>query len=310
MRCGMNRREFLLRAAAATAAMTGAAALGGGLRVPRVMAAPRLDRYRPPIDLAVAKGGSPAANALAAVAALGGFAKFIRPGDRVVIKPNPVGTSPPEKAIHTHPEIVEAVIRECLRVGAREVVAVSADDADSARRNGTVAAVERGGGILKLISKPEEFRPVFIPRGRAITKIDLAAELQNADVFINLPIAKHHAATRVTLSMKNLMGLVRDAQSFHRIDLHQCIADLATAVPHDLVIMDANHVLLTNGPVGPGKVLVAGQVVAGVDPVAVDSYALRYFGLEVAAVPHITAAAAQGAGTAELSQLVIREVGA
>jgi uncharacterized protein (DUF362 family) len=305
---GMDRREFLLRVAAATAAMTGAAALGGTLRVPRVMAAPRLDRYRPSVDLAVAKGGSPAANALAAVAALGGFAKFVRPGERVMIKPNPVGTSPPEKAIHTHPEIVEAVIRECLRVGAREVVVVSADDADSARRNGTVAAVERGGGILKLISKPEEFHPVFIPRGRAVTNLALAADLQDADVFINLPIAKHHAATRVTLAMKNLMGLVRDAQSFHRIGLHQCIADLTTAIPHDLVIMDANHVLLTNGPVGPGKVLVAGQVIAGIDPVAADSYALRYFGLLAAEVPHIIAAEAQGAGTADLSRLVIREV--
>jgi uncharacterized protein (DUF362 family) len=305
---GMNRREFLLRAAAATAAMTGAAALGGTLRIPRALAVPRLDRYRPPFDLAVAKGGSPAANTLAAVAVLGGFAKFVRPGDRVVIKPNPIGTSPPEKAIHTHPEIVETVVRECLRAGAREVVAVSGDDADSARRNGTLAAVERGGGTLRMISRPEEFREVLIPRGRALTKVGLAADLQDADVFINLPIAKHHAATRVTLAMKNLMGLVQDAPSFHRIGLHQCIADLTTAVSHDLVILDANHVLLTNGPAGPGKVLVAGQVVAGVDPVAVDSYALRYFGLELDAVPHITAAAEQGGGTADLSRLGIRVV--
>jgi uncharacterized protein (DUF362 family) len=310
MRHGMNRREFLLRAATGGATVAGFVALGGSRCIPRVLADPRPERYRPPLDLAVAKGGSPAANALAAVAALGGFAKFIRPGDRVVIKPNPVGTSAPEKAIHTHPEMVEAVIRECLRAGAREVVAVSADDADSARRNGTVAAVERAGGILRLISKPAEFRPVFVPRGLALTKIDLAAEIQTADVFINMPIAKHHAATRVTLSMKNLMGLVRDAQSFHRIGLHQCIADLTTAVPHDLVIMDANHVLLTNGPVGPGKVLAAGQVIAGVDPVAVDSYALRFFGLDAAAVPYLLAAARQGAGTADLSRLVIREVGA
>lgn len=308
MRHGMNRREFLFRAAVAGVTVAGATALGESIGIPRVMAGPRLDRYRPPVDLAVAQGGSPGANALAAVAALGGFAKFVRSGDRVVIKPNPVGTSAPEKGIHTHPEIVEMVIRECLRAGAREVVAVSADDADSARRNGTVAAVERGGGILKLISKPEEFHQVFIPRGRAVTRLDLAADLGSADVFINMPIAKHHAATRVTLAMKNLMGLVRDARSFHSIGLHQCIADLATAVPHGLVIMDANHVLLTNGPVGPGKVLAAGQVVAGIDPVAVDSYSLKYFGLDLAAVPHIGAAAEQGAGVADLSRLVIREV--
>ncbi len=310
MKLGMDRREFLFRAAAATAAMTGVAALGDGLRAPRAWAARRLDRYQPPVDLVVAKGGPPAANALAAVAALGGFAKFVRPGDRVVIKPNPVGTSPPEKAIHTHPQIVEAVVRECLRAGAREVIAVSNDDEDSARRNGTVAAVERGGGRMRLVLKPEEFRPVYIPRGRVATRLGIAADLLDADVFINMPIAKHHAATRVTLAMKNLMGLVRDAQSFHRIGLHQCIADLTTAVPHDLVIMDANHVLLTNGPVGPGRVLAAGQVVAGIDPVAVDSYALRYFDLAPDDVPHIPAAAAQGAGTADLSRLIIREIGA
>jgi uncharacterized protein (DUF362 family) len=308
MKGRMDRREFLVRAAAAGATITGAAVLAESLGIPRVMAAPRLDRYRPPVDLVVAQGGSPGANALAAVAALGGFGKFVRAGDRVVIKPNPVGTAAPEKAIHTHPEIVEMVIRECLRAGAREVVAVSGDDPDSARRNGTIAAVERGGGIMKLIGKPEEFRTVFVPRGRAITRVDLAADLANADVFINLPIAKHHAATRVTLAMKNLMGLVRNARSFHSIGLHQCIADLSTAVPHDLVIMDANHVLLTNGPAGPGKVLAAGQVVAGIDPVAVDSYCLKYFGLDLAAVPHIGAAAEQGAGVADLSRLSVREV--
>jgi uncharacterized protein (DUF362 family) len=304
---GISRRAFLARTAAAGATLAGAAALGGEIWAPVAAAAKRLDRYRPPVDLAVAKGGTPAANALAAVAALGGFAKFVRPGDRVVIKPNPVGNSAPEKAIHTHPEMLEAVIRACLQAGAREVIAVSGDDADSARRNGTTAAVERAGGVLKMIGKPEEFRTVLVPRGRAITRVDLSLDVQEADLFINMPIAKHHAGTRVTLTMKNLMGLVADPRSFHTIGLHQCIADLATAVPHDLVILDANHVLLTNGPIGPGKVEVVGQVVAGIDPVAVDSYALRYFGLDLGAVPHIAAAAEQGAGVADLGRLVIRE---
>lgn len=302
MTADISRREFLKRSAAFGA---GAALVSGAL--PRVIAAAERDFYVPPFDLAIAKGSTPAKNCLEAVAALGGFEKFVHEGDKVVVKPNPVGERTPEQAVNTHPDMVEAVIRECLRVGAREVVVVSHDGARSFAGNGTQAAVERAGGTLRVLQDRDQFEEVFVPRGRILRTIAISKDVLDADVFINMPIAKHHAGSRVTLTMKNLMGVNWDRITFHRTDLHQCIAELATTVPHSLVILDANHVLLTNGPGGPGEVRAAGQVIAGVDPVAVDAFATRFFDLEPDDVGHIRTAYDLGVGELDIAKLKIRE---
>ncbi|MBD3237803.1 MAG: DUF362 domain-containing protein [Candidatus Eisenbacteria bacterium] len=297
----VTRRRFLRTSAIAGAAtfLTSEAWASAG--------APLMHRAAPAVDLAVARGDSPERNCLAAVEALGGFARFVRPGDFVVIKPNPIGTSPPEAALHTHPAMLAAVIRACREVGARRIVALSHDSRRSMIVNGTAAAVTEAGGELHALEREEEFREVVVPRGRVLRRERIAAELLEADVFINMPIAKHHAGSEVTLAMKNLMGVNWDRITFHRTDLQRCIAELASVVPHTLVIMDANHVLLTNGPGGPGEVRAGRQVIAGVDPVAVDAFATRAFFTDPARIGHIRIAHELGVGEVDLAKLRIRE---
>ncbi len=260
-----------------------------------------------PMDLAVVTGDSPERNCTAAVEALGGFSRFVREGDRVTIKPNPIGTSLPEQAIHTHPDMVGAVVKGCRDAGAESVTVLSYDNRRNMVVNGTAAAVEGAGGVLKALGEREEFREVVIPRSRILRTEPIAIDVLEADVFINMPIAKHHAGAEVTLTMKNLMGINWDRIRFHRSGLHQCIAELASAVRHDLVIMDANHVLLSNGPSGPGEVSAARQVIAGVDPVAVDAFALRYFQRTPESIDHIRIAHQLGVGEIDLGKLRIRE---
>ncbi len=268
---------------------------------------PGVRLLHPEVDLAVAKGDSPVKNCLSAVEALGGFSRFIREGDRVVVKPNPVGRGGPELATSTHPDMVETVVRECLRLGATRVTVLSHDDQRSFLMNGIAAAVERGGGILKPLMDVGQYREVVAPRGTILRRELIAADLLDADVFINMPIAKHHAGAEVTMAMKNLMGLNWDRVHYHQTDLHQCIAELAATVRQSLIIMDANHVLLTNGPVGPGEVLDARMVIAGVDPVAVDAYATRAFFREPNLIRHIRIAHELGVGEIDLAKLDIRE---
>lgn len=299
-----TRRKFL-RDSAIFAATLASGSVGGALY--RGARAADVPAETP--DLTIAKGEDPAKNALAAVAALGGFPRFVHPGDKVVLKPNPIGTSPPDRALNTHPDMIEAVVRECLRAGAKEVVALSHDEMRSMELNGTKAAVERGGGRLVALTSMDEFREVLVPRGRTLRRVHLAADIIDADVFINMPIAKHHAGSQVTFSMKNLMGVNWDRNYFHATDLQRCIAEIATAVPHTLVIMDANHVLLTNGPAGPGEVLRAKQVVASTDPVAVDAYATTFFGIDPGDVDHIRTAYDLGVGEIDLAKLRVREIG-
>lgn len=300
----ISRREFLKRTAAAGAGT----ALGAGALARRAFPA-GLRRYRPSIDLAAAAGGTPAANCLAAVGALGGFGRFVGEGDKVVVKPNPVGESPPEMGINTHPEMVGAVVQGCYAAGAREVIVLSHDGARSFAGNGTTAAVERAGGRVKALANlHEEFVEIPVPRGRVLERVEIARDIVDADVFINMPIAKHHGQTRVTFAMKNLMGVNWDRVFFHAHDIERCIAELAGAIPHTLVIMDANNVLLTNGPVGPGRVVRPGRVIAGVDPVAVDAYSLRFHDLRPENVRHIREAYELGVGEMNVDKLKIEEV--
>ena len=294
----LTRRGFLHSGAIVSAG------LFSGLSLPRAFAEDAAGRP----DLAVARGPSPAKNCLAAVAALGGFSRFVHEGDRVVIKPNPVGSSPPERAINTHPDMVEVVVRECLRAGAREVVVLSHDSAAGFQGNGLTAAIEGAGGIVKALSQHDQFAEILVPRGRTLARVEIAKELHTAEVFINMPIVKHHAGSRVTVAMKNLMGVNWDRMYFHQTDLHRCIAEITSAVPHTLIIADANHVLLTNGPVGPGRVIAPAQVIAGVDPVAVDAFATeRYFGLKPESVGHIKTAYDIGVGEIDRAKLKIHE---
>jgi len=303
MTTDLTRRAFLRRTALCGAGIAFASSSAAG----RLFGAAGLDFYNPPIDLAVVTGDSPAKNCLAAVEALGGFDKFVRSGDKVVVKPNPVGSNRPERAINTHPEMIEVVVRECLGLGAKEVIVLSNDEIRSFNGNGTTAAVERAGGVVRPVQEKSQFREVLVPRARLLKRVDIASDILDADVFINMPIAKHHAGSTVTLSMKNLMGVNWDRIQFHRTDLHQCIAELTATVRPDLIILDANHVLLTNGPMGPGEVLPGKRVIAGTDPVAVDAFATKAFFGEPGRIRHIQAAYDLGAGEIDFDRLRIRE---
>lgn len=259
-------------------------------------------------DLVVAKGGDPAKNCLAAIESLGGFSRFVKPGDKVVLKPNPVGGNRPERAINTHPAMIGAVVRGCLAAGARDVVAISHDEARGFDLNGTRGAVEDAGGRVVVLSTMDQFYDIPVPRGRILRRVHVARELEDADLFVNMPIAKHHAGSMVTGTMKNLMGINWDRMVFHATDLHQCIAELASAIPHSLVLMDANHVLLNNGPIGPGQVITPGEVIATCDPVAADAFATKYFSLKPEGVAHIRAAHELGLGTMDLNTVRIKEI--
>lgn len=262
-------------------------------------------------DLAVAKGGSPAANCRAAVEALGGFARFVRPGSRVVIKPNPTGTNPNhESASHTHPEMVAAAIAGCLAAGAARVRVLSYDPKRSFKATGIGEAAKRAGATWDAIDDFKQYREVAVPRGNLLGREAIAAEVLDADVFINMPIVKQSPEVELTAAMKNLMGVNWDRQRFHRLDLNRAIAELTGVVRHDLTIVDANHVLLSNGPYGPGEVSHPGEVFATINPVTADAFAARYLNRRPEQIPHVRIAHELELGEIDLAHLRIVEVSA
>jgi len=264
-------------------------------------------------DIAVVRGGEPEELARTAVDLLGGMKRFVKKGDNVIIKPN-IGPAMRtyEYAATTNPWLVATVARMCLEAGAGRVRVMDKPFSGTAEsgflNSGIREQVEKAGGEIELMSR-FKYAATDIPLGRDIKKWDIYDDILRADVLINMPIAKHHNASRLTLGMKNLMGTINMAQLFH-LNLGQRIADPPSRVRPTLTIIDAIRILTANGPTGGdlSDVRKLDTVIAGTDIVAVDSYAASLFGLRPDDVPHIKIAAEMGLGSNDLGKLKIKEV--
>jgi uncharacterized protein (DUF362 family) len=131
-----------------------------------------------------------------------------------------------------------------------------------------------------------------------------------SDVFINVPVLKHHGSADLTVSMKNLMGIIWDRRWWHRNDLHQCIVDFAAYRKPDLNVVDAYRVMMRNGPRGISAkdVVQMGAQLISEDMVAADAAAARLFGAQAHEVPYIRKAAGQGVGRMDLENLSIKRI--
>ncbi len=260
------------------------------------------------LDLAVARNGSPAKNTEAVIKAMGGMERFVKPGDVVVLKPNCVSAqAPPRWAVNTNPDVIGTVVRLCKQAGAKEVIAVTHDSKKYFRRSGIGEVIEQEGGSWEATEKRSDFRKVMLPLGVLLNQTEILKRVLDADVFINSPIAKHHDGTFLSLGMKNFMGINYDRQVMHRIGLQQTIADLASGVKTNLTIMDANYMLLSHGPVGPGETRHQKTMVAGIDPVLVDAYTTTLFKLEPRDIGHVRYASELGMGSMDLNNAKIQE---
>lgn len=241
----------------------------------------------------------------------GGWKAFIKQGSRVTLKPNAGWASTPEEGGNTHPALVEQCVAECLAAGAARVV-VPEKPCSPARQSfpmsGIADAVRRAGGAMYCPDQAKHFRKVAIPQGVSLKEANVVADVLDCDCLINMPVAKQHGGSKLTLSMKNWMGSVEDRGFWHRNNLHQCIADLSTLIRPSLIIMDATRILTTNGPRGPGKLDYPNQVVMGKDPVAVDAYGATLFGKQPFDILHIKMAHEMKIGCGDLSQVNVVHV--
>lgn len=321
----LTRSEFLKLAAggggtAFLAACGGTTAGGPGGSGPASAAAddaaalpsPRATRTPAPRQarlLAVAQGPSAAANTERAVAALGGMAAFVRHGDLVVVKPNMSHPLPPQYAVTTDPDVVAALVRLALEAGAARVLVMdnpSGGDPETIYpATGIAAAVKAAGGEMHVMGRPL-YRDYRIP-GHLLRAHPLYAPLVDADVLINVPVAKQHGSTGLTLAGKNMMGATDDRGRMHRLGLSESIAELNAALHPDLSVIDATRILVANGPSGGSlaDVRVKDTVIASADWVAADAYATRLFGRTPAFVPYIQAGAHLGLGTMDLSTVKV-----
>ncbi len=268
-------------------------------------------------DIAVAGGADAAANARAAVEALGGMGHFVSPGQTVALLPN-VQIPTPGASIDL--AIVRTVADMCREAGATEVRWLTWYPQRFWDRLNLHQQVVDCGAVLVYSDHENagQWATIEVPRGVILRQIRVIKSLYESDVFINMPISKHHAGSSFTCSLKNYMGASHpeDNRPFHptygaeyAVHMGQCIADLNTAArPADLYIADAMEVLTSNGPMGPGDVARPQRVVAGTDRVAVDSYCAALLGLNATEIHMIRLAHQHGLGQIDLSSLNISEI--
>ena len=271
-------------------------------------------------DLIIAKNGSPSQLLQAAMAPLGGMGRFVKKGQRVVIKANIAWARTPEQACTNNPELLSALIKMCYEAGAKRV-AVWDHTCDNYQftfsRSGLKETAQKAGADIFSGHGRNVYKQVEVPKGKKLKTAEVLKDVLESDVFINFPLPKHHFATELTLGLKNLIGIVWDMEQLHKIDLHQCIADINTLRRPDLVVMDAIRILTTNGPKGPGKTEDIGEVIASTDIVAADAYAATFFKhpktgkpFKPAEIKFVKNAYELGLGEIDLSKIRVKKVNA
>jgi uncharacterized protein (DUF362 family) len=300
-----NEREITRRRFLKTAAVGVALGLTG---------VPSLSVGKEDYDLVVISG-EPDTATRKALEALGGISRFVKKGQRVVLKPNMSFSRTPEFGATTHPLVVTTVAQACLEAGAHQVLILdhTLQRAELClERTGIRDACKNISGVYVFaLQERKFFREIKIPQGKVLESVEVVKEILDNYVLINIPVAKSHSATGVSLGMKGLMGLIWDRESFHsQYNINQAIGDLGTVIKPQLTILDATRALVSGGPGGPGEVKKPNLVIAGIDPVAVDSYGVSivpWYGQNFKGrqVEHLLIAHQRGLGKIEIDQLKI-----
>lgn len=310
----MKRRDFLLKGATATAI----AAIGFPmLKGSELSAASSLNSANGDKLVAV-MGESPAAMLEKAIEELGGIEKFVKPGQKIVVKPNIGWAKGPESATNTNPEVIGALVKLCVQAGAKEVLVFDHTCNEWTacyEKSGIKEQTEKQGGKMIPGNNEEYYKAVALPLGVNIQETKIHEAIINCDAWINVPVLKHHGGAKMSLSMKNSMGIIWDRRCFHKIGLQQCIADLATYEKKPVLsIVDAYRTLTQNGPQGKSDedALLTKALFASVDPVAVDTASVKFFNqikdMPLEEVSHIALAEKLNVGTQDLSQLEVKRV--
>ena len=269
-------------------------------------------------DLVAVMGGEPDVMLAKALEALGGIGKFVKPGQTVAIKPNIAWDKTPELAANTNPVLVGALVKLCKEAGAKEV-SVFDHTCDNEKRtheaSGIKAAVEKAGGRMLPGGDKSHYREMALPRGLKLKSALVHQAILDSDVWFNVPILKNHGGAKMTISMKNHMGIVWDRGYFHSNDLQQCIADVCTLDKAAVLnVVDAYRLMKTNGPRGKSEadVVLSKALFLSQDIVAVDTAATTFFNqvreMPLSSVGHLSKGQELKVGTMDLDKLNIKRI--
>ncbi len=243
--------------------------------------------------------------------AAGGITRFISRGDVVVVKPNISWARGPKLAAATNPEVLESVIELCYNAGAKKVRI-----ADNTINDATRCFAMTGAGVVAKKTNAD----LIFPRSSLMKEMKIQGDrldvwpvfvpFLEADKIINLPVAKDHVLSTLTLGMKNWIGAVGGRRNVLHQDIHQTIVDLAQFFKPTVTLIDATRIMTKNGPSGGSLSDVARKntLILSDDPVAADALAATLFDRRPEQVGFIRLAQKRNLGTYDLQQLDQKKV--
>jgi len=270
------------------------------------------------VDLVAVMGGEPDIMFRKAIEAVGGMKKFVKPGYKVCVKPNIGWDKTPELAANTNPKLVAEIIKQALEAGAKEVVVFdhTCDEWTKCYKNsGIEDAAKKAGAKVLPGHDITYYREIPLPNGVSLKKAKVHTAILDSDVWFNVPILKHHGGANMSLSMKNLMGIVWDRRIFHSSGLQQCIADICTLDKKPVLnVIDGYRLLKQNGPQGKTEadMILSKALFLSQDIVAVDTAATKFFNqirsMPLEDVAHIARGQALKLGTMDIDKLNIKRI--
>jgi uncharacterized protein (DUF362 family) len=316
----MQRRDFIKKTgkALALASITGGTGLlfHNRIKSDYDIILPKVKDFEVPPDtnlpgITLARNEDHLAALNASLDAIGGIKRFVKPGERVTIKPNVGWDRIPQQAATTNPELVAEMVRLCLEAGATDVIVTDVTCNDPRRcflRSGIRKAAEKAGARVILPSE-DDFVNTNLG-GELLTIWPVVKQFINTDRLINMPITKHHSLTSCTVGMKNLYGILGGRRNQLHQEIDQSIIDLANFCRPTLTIVDATRVLKRGGPQGGSldDVSIENSIICSTDQVAGDSRASEFLGLSADRVSHIMLAEKNGLGSTDYRSIGYKEV--
>ena len=264
-------------------------------------------------DILVAKGDNYSGMVRQVVQSLGGIKAFVKNGDKVVIKPNIGWDRNVEQGANTHPLIVAELAKLCLGAGASKIFIFDRTCNEERRcynNSGIKSAMKeiRDKRLRLEYIDDRKFVPVNIKKGKALKKWSFYKDALEADCYINVPVAKHHSLSRLSIGLKNVMGVIGGWRGKIHYKLGAKLADLNMVIKPKLTIVDATRVIVRNGPQGGDlkDVKILNTIIGSADPVAADAYATTLFGLEPHQIKSTVEAYKRGLGQMDLGKCNVR----
>ena len=269
------------------------------------------------VSIVKRRGKSVEATVREAVELVGGLGAIVSRRSRVLVKPNLVKPIESGTGVITDCRVTEAVAKLALEEKPARVVigegsaygydvtGARADTLEAFKRSGTDAVAERLGVDLVDLNR-DEVVEVEVPGCYVMDTVKIAKTAYESDVIISLPVMKTHRRTIVTLSLKNMKGVMpsREKKKTHRLGLERAIIDLNTVVKPDFTVVD--------GLVGLGGLWTGEDaenldlILAGQDPVAVDAVGAKVMGFDPAKILKLELASERGLGTSDLGRIEVR----